>query len=436
MKTVKQLKEERGVKLAALKRLIDLAKAEKRELTAEEQTEFDTLEREVEEFDGQIERAEKVEKAQLRIAASAAGTPVQGKVSEGEERDLSAYSVRKAILSATDRHVKLEGIELEMHQEAENEARAFGKALSGGGVGVPSLVLERMFLKRDITTSTGNGNYTIVDGVNGYVEALREKSLALQLGAEYLSGLTGNFDVPRENAVYTPGWVAETGNVSESNPTLARAAFSPKRFGGFMDVSKQLIIQSAVGIENRLRNQIVAGHAEGLDQAAFNGSGASNDPTGILNDADVPVLGIGTDGGAITKVLIETLVQRIEEAKGMTDNTRWVVSPILKRILKNLAMDSGSGRFVWSDNAIDGIAAFATTHVPKNLTKGTGTNLTAAILGDLRNTMFGQWGGLEILPDPYTQAVAGMIRMVVNQYADFHVIQPGRFQVIKDITTA
>lgn len=436
MKTVKQLKEERGVKEAALKKLLDTATAEKRELTDEESTQFDTLEREVEDLDTQIGRAEKVEKTQLRLAARAAGTPVQGPASEGDEKDISKYSFRKAILSASSKNSKLEGIELEMHQEAENEARQFGKAISGEGVAIPTLVLDRSFQKRDITTSTGNGNYTIVDGVSGYVEALREKSLALQLGAEYLSGLTGNFDVPRENAVYVPNWEGETDAAAESSPTLARAAFSPKRLAGFMDVSKQLIIQSAVGIEARLRNQILAGHAEALDKAAFNGSGAADDPTGILNDSDVSVLAIGTDGGAITKVLIETLVQTLEEAKGMNDNTRWIVSPILKRMLKNLAMDSGSGKFVWSDNAIDGIMAYATTHVPKNLAKGSGTNLTASILGDMRNTMFGQWGGLEILPDQYTQAVSGMIRLVVNQYADYHVIQPGRFAVIKDITTS
>jgi len=434
--SLKAKKEERGTKYQRVAALEKITKDEKRGWTPEELTEFETLETEIRTLTTEITVLEAQERAAMITAARAAGTPVQGQHSEGEERDLSQYSIRKAILSVSSRNSKLDGLELEMHQEAEKEARAFGKDISGEAVAVPSMVLDRMFQKRDITTSTGNGSYTIVDGVNGYVEALRERSLALQLGAEYLTGLTGNFDVPRENALYTPGWKAETATVDESSPTMARAAYSPKRLGGFMDVSKQLIIQSAVGIEARLRNQILLGNAEAIDQAAWNGSGASNDPTGILNDADVPVLGIATDGGAITKVLIETLVQRLEEAKGMSDNTRWVVSPILKRILKNITMDSGSGKFIWSDNAIDGIAALATTHIPKNLTKGAGTALTAAVLGDLRNTMFGQWGGLEILPDPYTQAVSGMIRLVVNQYVDFHVIQPGRFQVIKDITTA
>ena len=205
-----------------------------------------------------------------------------------------------------------------------------------------------------------------------------------------------------------------------------------------MDVDRQLLVQTANSIEARLRNQLVLGHAQLLDRIAFSGAAANNEPVGILNDTDVPDLAIGTNGGAITKVLIETLVQRLEEANGMNDNARWVISPILKRLLKALVMDAGSGQFVLDrvTNTIEGIAAIATTHVPKNLAKGTGTNLTAAILGDFRSAAYAQWGGTEIIVDTVTQALAGNIRYVPIQYVDFHVIQPGHFQVIKDITTS
>jgi len=437
MRNLKQVTEERTVKLDRISALGAIIKTENRNWTSEETSEFETLEGEVRTLASEITTLKAQESAQSIIAARAAGMPVQGSQSEGDKKDLSKYSLRKALLSMTDRNSRLEGVEAEMHQEAEAEMRLFGKSSSGAGVLIPSTVMGSLYAKRDITVATGNGSYAVEDGVLGYVEALREQSLALQLGAEYLAGLTGNFDMPRENAVYTPAFKTENAIAVESNPTLARAAFSPKRLTGFMDVSKQLLIQSAVGIEGRLRNQMLLGHAEALDRVAFNGASASDEPVGILNDADVAVLAIGTDGGAITKSLIEQLIQRLEEAKGMNDNTKWVVSPILKRIMKALAKDAGSGLFMYAaDNTIDGIAAYATTHVPKNIAKGTGENLTAAILGDFRNTMFGQWGGTEIIVDPYTQALNGLVRFIPCQYVDFHVTQPGRFQVIKDITTA
>jgi hypothetical protein len=62
--------------------------------------------------------------------------------------------------------------------------------------------------------------------------------------------------------------------------------------------------------------------------------------------------------------------------------------------------------------------------------------LTAAILADFSNMMYGQWGGTEIIVDPYTQALSGLVRFIPCQYVDFNTIQPGRVQVIKDITTS
>jgi HK97 family phage major capsid protein len=434
MKTSKELREERASKYESLEALNAKRKADKRNFTDEEVATFETLETEIRTLNNDLKSVEAQERAEAITAARAAGGSVNG-FSEKDEKDLSKYSLRKALLSLTGKNTRLEGIEAEMHQEAEAEMRLFGKSVDGSGLALPSYLMGRL-AKRDISTSVGNGGYTIEDGVVSYVEALREKSLALQLGAGFMGGLTGNFDVPRENAVYVPGFKTENAAADESSPTLARASFVPKRLTGYMDVSKQLLVQSAVAIESYLRNQMLLGHAEALDKAAFQGAGSA-EPVGILNDADVGVIAIGANGGAITKELVAQMIQALEEAKGMTDATRFIGSPILKKIMKALALDAGSGLFLWDkDSTVDGISAEVTTHVPKNIAKGSGTNLTALILGDLSNSMFGQWGGTEIVVDPYTQALNGMVRFVPAQYVDFHVIQPGRFQLIKDITTS
>lgn len=437
MRTLKQVIEERATKLERIAALSEITKAENRNWTAEEKAEFDTLEREVRALNAEKETLEAQERAALHTAARAAGQGVQRGLSDQDEKDLSKYSLRKALVSLTERNTPLSGIELEMHQEAEKEARAAGLATSGGLM-IPQMALERMFAKRALDPSTGNGSYLYGEEANGYVEALRPQSVALQLGAEYMAGMVNSFKIPRENAVFTPSFKATGDNAAASNPTYAQAQFAPKRATGYMDVDRQLLVQTAGAVEARLRNQLVRGHAQLLDRIAFQGDSASNEPVGILNDSGVGVLAIGTNGGAITKALVETLIQQLEEANGMSDNVRFVVSPILKRLLKALTLDSGSGQFVWDrlTNSIDGIPAVATTHIPKNLTKGTGTALTAAVLGDFRAASYAQWGGTEIIVDTVTQALAGNIRYVPIQYVDFHVTQPGHFQVIKDITTS
>jgi HK97 family phage major capsid protein len=436
-RTAKAIKEERATKYDALDALNQKRKAEKRDFTEDEVTQFEGLETEISDLNAELRTVEAQERADAIQAARAAGSPVNRGFSETDEKDMRKYSLRKALVSLSSR-TALDGIEKEMHEEGEKEMREAGLAGEGGLV-IPNHMMIRMFSKRATATGGTNGDQgglTIEELVQGYVETLRERSLALQLGAEFLTGLTANFSIPRENAVYVPAFNTENGDAVVSNLTWKEAAFAPKRATGFVDVSRQLLIQSAVGIEGRLRNQILQGHAELLDQVMFSGGG-TNQPSGILADADVTGPAVGVNGGALTKALVDQLIQVIEEAKAWNDNTRFVTSPIGKKHMKNVKLDDGSGKFLWAEgNLVDGIQAFATTHVPKNLVKGSGENLTALIGGDFRALMGAQWGGTEIIVDPYTQAGKGMIRFVPAQYVDVHVIDPNKFKVIKDVNPA
>jgi HK97 family phage major capsid protein len=437
MKTSKELREERASKYESLEALNAKRKAEKRNFTDEEVTQFETLETEIRTLNNDLKSVEAQERAEAITAARAAGAPIN-EFSEKDEKDLSKYSLRKALLSLSDPNRRLEGVELEMHQEGEKEKRESGVRHEGGLI-LPDVLMSRLFAKRaPLSPGVNGGSNLYGETVEGYVDALRPASVVLSSGAEYMSGMTSNFKISRESAVFVPTFKASQALATESTPSFSDAQFSPKRSTGFFDLDRQLLVQTSNSIEGRLRNQLILGDAQLMDRIAFTGDSADDEPVGIFNDADVPVLAIGANGGSITKALIETLVQRLEEAYGMNDNTKWFTSPVLKRLLKSLTLDAGSGQFVWDriSNSIDSIAAVSTTYVPKTLAKGTGTNLTAAILGDFRAATFAQWGGMEIVVDSMTQALKGNIRYIPIKWMDFHVVQPGSFQVIKDITTS
>lgn len=442
MSKLKEKKEARAQKLERIDALAKITKDEKRDWTPEETTEFEDLEEEVRNLNSEIQTLEAQERASLIAAARAAGGGVQAQFSKEEQRDLEKYSIRKAMLASLGQG-KLEGIEREMHEEGVKERMAAGTE-AGNGVVIPEFMLGRLaakLAKRDVTATGGSngseGGVNIATEVVSYVEALRERSLMLQLGAEYLTGLRANFNVPRENAVFTPGWKAEVASADESSPTFTQAAFAPKRLTGFMEISLQLLRQSSPAIEALLINQILAGHAEALDFAGFAGPG-TNAPTGILNDSDVAVTPIGTNGGAITLAFLDAVDEAIRGRK-QYGQTSIVTNAKVRKVLRNLTLDSGSGLFVWDrmTNTIDGKPAFDSTHIPDNLTKGTADGVCSALIeGRFQDAWFGQWGGTELINDPYSKATEGMIRMVSHQYVDFHVVRPASFQVIKDITTA
>lgn len=59
-------------------------------------------------------------------------------------------------------------------------------------------------------------------------------------------------------------------------------------------------------------------------------------------------------------------------------------------------------------NEIDGIPTLVTN----------GMTSKGLILGNFNDLVIGQWGGIDLTVDPYTQAANGKIRLVVNAYFD------------------
>jgi hypothetical protein len=78
-----------------------------------------------------------------------------------------------------------------------------------------------------------------------------------------------------------------------------------------------------------------------------------------------------------------------------------------------------------------------TNQVRKNLTKGTGTNLSEVFFGDWSQVLVGEWGVVEILPNPYAAGLyeAGGIELRILQTLDIAVRHPQAFSVMSDAIT-
>lgn len=438
MKKSDLFKQERAQKRGRLQEMQKAAETESRDYSEDETKEIDTLLSEIRALDDKIARAEAMEE-QARQAAAGAGAPSGGGLGKEQERDLKKFSFVRFMRGAVAGR-SLDGIEAEMQQEAEKEMRDAGQVSAPDAYGIPMVLLNQRFApsahKRDMTAGTDTaGGFTVPTSVEGYVEALRERTVLLSNGAEMLGGLSGNMRMPRENAVFNPTWEGETDAAAEQSPTYADVTFTPKRLAGYVDMSNQLLAQNAVSVEARIARQILEGHAIALDKAGFNGTGADNQPLGILNDGSVTIIEIGANGGAVTDGVILDLEEAVDLANGDLNPAMYVMTPKVRRALKGTALDSGSGLFLWDrlTNTVNSYSATSSNTLPANLAKGSGTNLNSMVFGDLSACSFGQWGGIEITRDNLTQALNGKTRMVLNVYNDFHVLQPGKIAACKDI---
>ncbi|NJK40578.1 MAG: phage major capsid protein [Acaryochloridaceae cyanobacterium SU_2_1] len=67
------------------------------------------------------------------------------------------------------------------------------------------------------------------------------------------------------------------------------------------------------------------------------------------------------------------------------------------------------------------------------MSKGTGTNLSAILFGNWADVLIGEWGVMEILPNPYGAGYnSGALDIRVMQTVDVAIRHPESFAVITD----
>ncbi len=446
MKNLAELKQERASKVDAQGALIDKRKNENRAFSDEEKTNFNNLDEEIRSLDSQIEEAEKVEAAEQRAAAQKEAQRKGDRAKaqkDKEERELKSYSLHKAVKAQLEGRNQ-DGLEAELHQEAEKEAREVGQSIEG--VGIPRSAAVRMISgkteKRDMTAGTpADGGLMVPTEVEDTViGALRPRLVTAQMGARTLGNLEGDVSMPRSSGV-TVSWKGETGDAADGQPTIDEVTLSPKRVTAFTDLSRQLVRQSSPDVEAMIREDFFSAIANAIDKVALVGGG-SNEPVGILSDSDISIVyaggatasGTNANGAAPKRADLVNLEKAVALENADLGSLGYVTNAKVRAFLKNLEVSSGSGRFAWDgmNNEVMGYPAMTTSNVPSNLSKGSANDLSAIIFGNFQDLMIGQWGGLDLIVNPYTKAKKGTIEMVVHQYLDVALRHSKSFAAVKD----
>lgn len=448
MKTLKDLRDGYASIQEKMEAVTELAKEEKREFTAEERQKLEAWEVELSQLDTDIKFQEKLE---ARIASKVAEKRSVKEAKEGEEQKvLKRYSLTRAIAARANGD-KLDGVEAELHQEAVNEARYTGVNING--IGLPSIFFRNgKKEKRDLTAGTTTaGGFTVQTEVGQLIDYLWPRLVTENLGATMLTGLTSNIDLPRNDAVATGTWEGENDANAESSPTFDRVQLTPNRVGTFTDISKQLILQSTIDAENFVRRNIERAIATAVDTAAINGSGSGAQPTGILNVSGIGDVAGGTNGAAPTWANVVELETDVATANADMGRLAYLTTPGVKGKLKTTEKASSTAQFVWDDMLYSGIGSerrvagegstngyrgVVSTLVPSTLTKGSGTGLHAIIFGNWEELIVAQFGGMDLIVDPYTQATSSLLRIVVNSWWDIAVRHAGSFSAMKDASIA
>jgi HK97 family phage major capsid protein/HK97 family phage prohead protease len=366
--------------------------------------------------------------------------PLRSATAEITPGERKPYSFCRALLAAADGDWSKAGYEREVAQELAKHAKGPDgrSAYTPAGFMMPIdmgiLELQQRAGLDSKTTSAGLELKFIEPG--SFIELLRNSTKVLQLGATYMPGLQGNVAFPRQTGAGTFSWVAENpgSDVGESNLTLDQVTISPKLGQSTSSYSRNLLTQAVVDVEQMVRQDLAMITAIAIDAAAINGTGASNQPKGILSQTGVGAVTLGTNGGTISWNNLVDVVKTVEAANALRGRLAWLTTPGQRAQMSKIAQISATtGIPVWWQGEVDGFRAEASTNVPSNLTKGTSTTICHAIIfGNWQELLVGQWNALDIIVDPYRLKKQGMIEITMYVSIDIAVRHGPSFCAITD----
>ncbi len=324
------------------------------------------------------------------------------------EKETKRFSIMKAInamANPTDRKAQ-ENAKFEF-EASEAAQREYGQTAQG--IMLPDEVL-RNWNQRDLSAGS-DGDLIGQDYRAGdFIDVLRNNSAVMPL-ATMLNGLTGDVKIPKKTAAASAAFISsEGGAAGESELTVGNVSMSPKSLGAFTDITRQLMIQSSLDVENLVRNDLAASMAIAIDDAALEGSGSSGNPTGITNTSGINTVSLSSAAAPTfaEMVAMETAV-RVDNA--LLGDLAYIVHPSNYGTLKTTEKATNTAQFVADNDQINGYSAVVSPQLTAN----------NYVFGNFNDLLIGMFGGLDLVVDPFSQSTTGTVRIVALQSVDVAV---------------
>ena len=409
-----QLKDKRSQITKQANEIIELAKKEVRDLTDDEAQKIENYENQVKELDEEL-KALQSRLDNLRFGNNKEDededteTPSENNEEENKkERSMKkqSFSLVKAIRSIANGQ-QLDELTAAVIAQGNEEARKAGISTQGQ-IQLPE--------SRAAVTVTAEGEDVVATDLFDILMPLRAKNVLVQAGAKFMGNLVGDVQIPVMTANNVT-WKGEVANAADGAGTFSHITLSPHRLTAYVDISKQMLVQDSVDVENAIRTDLINAINTKLEETILGAGDGKEGGTTI-----VAPLGM-RNGVTATSVTGYDKVCEVEsnvEDANVLGECVYIMSNKAKAALRGMIKGTNGTGMVYENGSVDGTKAFNTSHL--------GTAKTY-IYGDFSNLAIGSWGGVDITVDPYTQAAAGKVRIVVNAFFDAKKLRDGAFAV-------
>jgi HK97 family phage major capsid protein len=417
MVKISDLLEARSGALATMRSLLTSSETENRDLTAEEDSKFKSLKAEVSTLDGRIERARA-----LADAERAAPAILHNGRGDGNFEDRARkFSVVKAIASAMGERSVDAGFELEISAEAE---RRMGRAGRGQFV-IPDAYFEEKRTFGDNVMLTSGVGATLVPNVHRddlFINRLRAALVVGRLGATVVDGLVGTVEIPKQTGSATAAWVAEDGAMTDTALAFSEVNLTPKTVYAITSYSRRMLLNTVPSIENIVRGDLAAIIANEVDKKALIGDGTSNTPTGVVFQSGVSEVFFENNPDMWATIL--KFISTIQNQDADVGSLAWAMSPdAVAKFRSTLKVQAGTtpGYLMDTPDNLAGYPVAVTTALGGATGASSPSTEQRVIFGAWSQMLIGQWGGTEVLVNPYADSAYQKGRTLVRIMKDIDV---------------
>lgn len=325
------------------------------------------------------------------------------------EKEVRAFSFMRLVRALATNEWKHAGFERECSQAFEDKTGRRAK-----GAFIPHEVLiDPRFLKRDLTTNVGTaGGYLVAENLQtgSFIDMLRNSSSVMQMGVRMLTGLVGDIDIPKQTGGATAYWVNEGGDLTGSQQALGQIRMSPKSLGCYTDITRRMMLQSSLDVENFVRGDFALQMALALDLAALSGSGAPGQPLGILNTTGIGSVTLNA-ANTPTWPNIVALETAVSTANALMGSLGYITNATIAGNMKVTEKATGTAKFLLENGQTNGYQCLISN------------NVTAKhiVFGNFADLILALWSGLDVTVDTNTLSKSGGTRIVCFQDCDVAV---------------
>ena len=370
-----QIQDEKNILVKRNLDILALAKKEERELTEDENKEFDENEEKVKELDKEAEELEK----------SLEETPTDDEENK-EDKNINKDNMEKKSFS--------------LIKEIRNAAET-GKSIN-------------LRSGESNYSVTANGEDVVETNILDIMTPLRANLVLTKAGANFMGGLVGDVQVPIMSATNV-AWAAEEGAATDGSGSFSNVTLSPKRLTAYVPITLQMLAQDSVDVESKIREDIIKAVQDKLEATILGyAAGTTTQPAGVFYSNTLTTITTYKD--------LCDFEASVEEAN-VYGNMHYILTPKAKAGLKGMIKGTNATGMVYEAGEVDGVPSEVTT----NLVCAS-ANKNGILYGDFSNLAFGSWDNIQLVVVRDSASLKnGCVTLIINAFFDAKVLRSEAF---------